>query len=92
MQNNTEHLTREELCKWLHEEMKIKNHLYYYLSFNGLLSKYKSYLQVYSNTIEKIEKADDVMFRIITIADRLVEVVNAKKNKDIKIEYNINPN
>lgn len=92
MQNNNQNLSREELYAWATEEMRIKNHLYYYLMFTGQIQEYRAYFMVFANDIKNKEKSDEKMFRTISLFNNLCEVVNVGKNKRIDIEYTINPN
>jgi hypothetical protein len=82
-----------ELYNWYNEEKRIKNHLYYYILFKGLLNGYYAYFQAYGNDIEEKEKQDGKLFRILLLADNLQSCLNTVKNKTVvKVTYDIMPN
>lgn len=83
----------EELYKWYEAEKRIKNHLYYYIMFKGLLNGYYTYFQAYANEIEEKEKRDGQMFRALLLIDGMESCRNTVHKKQcIKVDYEIIPN
>jgi hypothetical protein len=85
--------TYSELYKLYEAERDIKNHLYYFITFKGLLNNYQAYYQCYANTINEKIKQDGVMFRIFLLADGLDSCINTVyKRQKIKVDYEIMSN
>lgn len=87
---NTNNLSKKELCEWLENEISIKNHLYYYMLLSGQIASYRTYLMVHSTSKNELEKRDSAAYRALAIINNWKEVGAAEGR--LKVNYDLNPN
>lgn len=86
---NSDKPTYEELYKMFELEMKIKNSLYYFITFHDMLHGYYTWRNIAG--MDNLDGSTKRMQMLLHL-DKIIPIVDVSKSRITKMQYTIHPN